>query len=108
MRPALDGKSGSRREDPAAVLPGADGVVMQPAPDGGLADGGSDAAGAGGAGELIEAPAGQRQAVLGGGFASQGANLHADLRGGSPGATGAREFLKAFQDGARRSACARG
>jgi len=70
---------------------------MQPAPDGGLADGGSDAAGAGGTGKIVEAPARQGQAVLGGGFASQGANLHNDLRGESPRATGAREFLKAIQ-----------
>ena len=38
----LAGEVGVAREDPAAVLPGADGVVMQPAPDGGFADGGSD------------------------------------------------------------------
>ena len=37
----LEGEVGVAREDPAAVLPRADGVVVQPAPDGGLAEGGS-------------------------------------------------------------------
>ena len=40
----LEGEIWSAREDPGAVLPGANGVLVQPAPHGGVADARDDAA----------------------------------------------------------------
>ena len=104
----LVGEVGVAREDPAAVLPRADGVVMQQAPDGGFADAGSDAAGAGGADEIVEAPAGQGQVVPGGGLPSQGAHLHDEFRGGEARGVRGAGVPRDRPSGVRRSACARG
>ena len=78
---SLEGEVGVAGGDPAAVLPRADGVLVEPAPDGGVADRGGDAVGAGRAAEVADAPAGQGAVVIRGRLAAEGADLHDNLRG---------------------------
>ena len=94
---SLAGEVGVAREDPAAVLPRADGVVMQPTPDGGFADGGSDAAGAGRADEIVEAPADRGRSCWEGGSQAKARTCTTISGGESPGASGPREFLETVQ-----------
>ena len=103
----LVGEVGVAGEDPAAVLPRADGVLVEPAPDAGVAHGGGDAAGgAGFAREVPDAPAGQGAVAIRGRFASEGADLDDDLRGGRPGGARGGGVPRDRPGGARRSACA--
>jgi hypothetical protein len=73
------------RKNPAAVLPRPDGVLVQPAPDGRIADAGYQSGGNSMAGDLGHAPARQGHFLLTGQLARQGFNLHHDFRGGKTG-----------------------
>ena len=69
------------RKNPAAVLPGSDGVLVQPAPDGRIADAGHQSGLHGVAGDLRHAPPRQRHLLLTGQLTGQGFNLHHDFWG---------------------------
>jgi len=73
------------REDPAAVLPGTDGVLAQPSPDGGVTDGCRQAAGADLGAEFGHAPARKGHTETMGQFAGDGFNAHDQFRGEKPG-----------------------
>ena len=105
---SLEGEVGVAGGDPAAVLPRADGVLVEPAPDGGVADRGGDAVGAGRAAEVADAPAGQGAVVIRGRLAAEGADLHDNLRGEKPGGDRVGGVPRGRPGGVRRSPCAKG
>src|ERR1022692_5191309 len=71
---------GIAREDPTTVVPGPNGVVMQPAPKR-ATDGSHQAFRAGLSGQIRGAPAGQWQVVCGREFASPSLDLNDQIRG---------------------------
>lgn len=73
------------REDPATVLPGADRVFMEPAPNSAITDAGYQTGGSCLASNIGGTEARQRQATLGGKFAGQCLNLDDDFWGEKPG-----------------------
>ena len=83
--PSLGGEIWVTREYPAAMLPRADGVFVEPPPDCLVADGGHDAAALGLAHNVCSAQAGERKTQRGGQLTGNGLNLHYDLRGEKPG-----------------------
>ena len=68
-------------KQPATMLPGPDGVLMEPAPDGGPADGGHQARLTELSGQIVVAPARERKALTGRQLAGQGLNLNDNLWG---------------------------
>ena len=68
-------------KQPATMLPGPDGVLMEPAPDGGPADGGHQAGLTELLGQIVVAPAREGKALTGRQLAGQGFNLNDDLWG---------------------------
>ncbi len=102
------GKIGVAGEDPATVLPSADGVLVEPAPDGAAADRGDEAAGAGFAPEVAHAPAGEGKAAVDGELAGEGTHLDDDLRAGKPGGDRGVGVPQDRPSGMQRSACAKG
>ena len=82
-RPRLRGEPGVAREHPTTMGPGLDGVLVQPAPDGGAADVGDDSSADGLAPDVGAAEAGQWQAGLMWHLASQGLDGD-DHVGGKP------------------------
>ncbi len=96
----LDGKVRIARKNPAAVLPGPNGVLMKPAPDRRIADAGHQSRGHGMAGDLRHAPTRQRHLMLAGQLAGQGFNLHDDFWGKKTGG-GPVEGVPPSQPGVR-------
>ena len=81
--PRLRGEPGVAREHPTTMRPGLDGVLVQPAPDGGAADVGDDSSADGLAPDVGAAEAGQWQAGLMWHLASRGLDGD-DHVGGNP------------------------
>jgi len=73
------------RENPTPMLPGADGVFTEPAPDGGVTDRGNKSGSAHVLGEFRHAPARQRNAQGSRQLASDGLNFDEQLWGERPG-----------------------
>ena len=82
-RPAFSCEGRVAREDPAAVAPGPNGVLGQPAPERGLADGRDEPAAQDLALDLGDAEARQREAVLVGQLTGQRLNRDDDAGGKS-------------------------
>lgn len=96
------------REDPTAVKPRSDGILMEPAPKRRLTDLGDQAGLADLLGQFGEAPAREGQAKLFGQFASQGFNLHDQFWGEKPGGGPGGGVLPTRASAPGRSACAIG
>jgi len=94
------------RKDPRAVPPRADSVLVQPAPDGAVADGGHQAATLGITAQIRYAPTRQRLLMSAGQFTGQRFDLNDQLWGEKPGADPGEAFLPGPPVAARRSACA--
>ena len=105
-RPRLRGEPGVAREHPTTMRPGLDGVLVQPAPDGGAADVGDDSSADGLAPDVSAAEAGQWQAGLMWHLASQGLDGDDHVGGETPagGPAGARRRDR--RGAVRRIACA--
>lgn len=94
------------RKDPAAVPPGADSVLVQPAPDGALTDGGHQAAALGITAQIRYAPTRQGLLMSAGQFTGQRFDLNDQLWGEKPGADPGGAFHPGPPVAARKSACA--
>ena len=92
---------GIPRKQPAAVLPGADGVFVEPAPEGAARQAGHQAGPAGMATQFSAAPTRQGTVPPRGQFTGRGLDLDDHLRGGGPRPAGAWTLLDTFE--ARRS-----
>lgn len=68
-------------KQPATMLPGPDGILMEPAPDGGPADGGHQARLTDLSGQIVVAPVREGNALTGRQLAGQSLNLNDDLWG---------------------------
>ena len=77
----LGEKVGIAGKQPATMLPGPDGILMEPAPHGGPADGGHQARLTELLGQIVVAPAREGKALTGRQLAGQGLNLNDDLWG---------------------------
>lgn len=77
----LGEKVGIAGKQPATMLPGPDGILMEPAPDGGPADGSHQARLTELSGQIVVAPAREGKALTGRQLAGQGLNLNDDLWG---------------------------
>jgi hypothetical protein len=85
MRLALNGKSGSRRKDPGAVLPRANRVVAQPPPHGLVADGSDQAAALWFANDIGGNQPGERKAARRWQLLRERLNLNDEFWGKEPG-----------------------
>jgi len=94
------------RKDPRAVPPRADGVLVQPAPDGAVADGGHQAAILGIATQIRHAPTRQRLLMGAGQFTGQSFDLNDQLWGEKPGGDPGEAVLPGPPVASRKSACA--
>ena len=83
--PRLDPEVRVAREDPTAMLPRTDGVLVQPAPNGLAADAGDDTGAANFARHIRDAHARQRKSQIGWQLTCQRLDLNDHLRGGKPG-----------------------
>jgi hypothetical protein len=99
-------EAGIAGEDPAAMLPGTDGIGRKPPPDGCIRDRSDDALLDGGSGEIWCVPAGQRHTALSGQLTRQRLNRHNNLRGGKPGAARSVVAPGDRPSAAGRSVCA--
>ena len=68
-------------KDPTAVIPGPNGILMKPAPDGAIGNRGDQTGLAHLSGDVRRIPAGKRKVVSGGQFAGQSLNLYDQFRG---------------------------
>ena len=105
--PRLGRERGIARENPHPVLPGADGILGEPAPHGGAAHGGHEARPGGLAGKVGATQPGQGESPGGGQFTGEGFDLHDDLWGETPGAAPGGDAPPARVSVRRRSVCAR-
>jgi len=96
------------RENPTPMLPGADGVFTEPAPDGGVTDRGNKSGSAHVLGELCRAPAGQRNAQGSRQLAGDGLNFDEQLWGERPGDAPVVAALPGLGVVARRTSFATG
>jgi len=94
------------RKNPAAVSPRTDSVLVQPAPDGALADGGHQSATLGITAQIRYAPTGQGLLMNAGKFTGQCFDANHQLWGEKPGADPGGAFHPGPPVAARRSACA--
>ena len=94
------------RKDPRAVPPRADSVLVQPAPDGALADGGHYATTLGIAAQIRYAPTRQRLLMGAGQFTGQSFDLNDQLWGEKPGGDPGEAVLPGPPVASRKSACA--
>src|SRR5215469_1940808 len=92
------GKVGITREDPTAVIPGPNGILMQPAPKRAAADGRHQTGLTDLARQIRSAPARQRQVVGGGQFASPSLDLYDQIRGKKSGDDPDESALRARRD----------
>lgn len=82
---SLDGKGGVTGKDPATMTPRTNGVFMEPPPDGVARDAGNQTGITNLAGYVGGVPVGNRDAMSGWQFASQGLNLNHQVWGKKPG-----------------------
>ena len=94
------------RENPTAVLPGTDRVLVEPTPDGSATDLGDDAALGDFTDQILSAESGQRQSCRGWQFTGQCLDLHDDFWGEKQ--AGARFVVRRpnLRGVPRRSVCA--
>jgi len=104
---ALGGEVRVAREYPTAVVPGPNGVLMQPAPQRAAADRGNQTALLDLLNQLTGAPAGQRHTVLGRQFTRQSLNLNDEIWGEKSGGDPDERALPALEGGQRKSASAK-
>ncbi len=102
----LDSEAGVSGEDPTAVVPGANGVFMEPPPNGASGDGGNQAGIADLAGNVRSVPVGKGNAMGGGQLASQRLNLNDQFWGKKPGDDPGGSARLDRPDALRRSAFA--
>ena len=81
----FDGKGGVSGEDPASVIPGTDGVGMEPSPNGASRNRGHQAGVADLPNQIRRVPVRQRNAMSGWQLARQGFNLNDQFWGEKPG-----------------------
>lgn len=81
----LGGKLWVARKDPTAVIPGPDGILMQPAPDCAAGDGGHQAGLTDLLSDVRRIPMRKRKAVGGGQFTGESLDLHHQFWGEKPG-----------------------
>jgi hypothetical protein len=81
----FDGKGGVSREDPASVIPGADGVGVEPSPNRASGNRGNQTGVADLPSKIRRVPVRQRNAVSGRQLARQGFNLNDQFWGKKPG-----------------------
>ena len=93
----LDGKLRVSRKDPAAVPPGSDRILVQPAPDGAVADGGDQPRPPHLLRHLGYAPARQRQLIVAGSSQASALTCTTSSGGKSPGSTRASLFFQSRQ-----------
>ena len=105
--PRFFGEMGVSRENPAAMLPRADGVLMEPAPDGGPADAGDQPGLAHLGGQIGAAPSRDGQSEGGGQLTGQGFNLDHYLWGEKTGGDPAESYPPDPSGVFRKSAFAR-
>ena len=96
------------REDPGAVLPGSNGVLVQPAPHRRVAEARNDAALLRFAHDIGATEARQRQPTRSGQFTGEGLDLHHQLWGGRPGGGPGAGALRVPEVVHGRTACAKG
>jgi hypothetical protein len=82
----FEGEVGVAWEQPTAMLPGADSILVQPAPEGAATDAGHQTRLTDVADQIGGAPPRQRQTMRGGHFTSQRFNLHDEFWGKKSGA----------------------
>jgi hypothetical protein len=105
--PSLGGEVRVTGEDPTAVVPGPNGIFVQPTPQGAAADRGHQPALLDLLNQVTGAPAGQRPTVLGGQFTGQSFNLHDEVWGKKSGGDPDEHALPALRGGRQKSACAK-
>jgi len=96
------------RENPTAMKPRSDRVLVEPAPKRAVTDLGHQPGLSDLLVQLRHTPARERQAELAGQFARQGFNLHDQFWGGKPGGDPGGEVLRGRASALGRSACAIG
>jgi len=106
--PGLECEIRIAREDPGAVLPGPNGVLVQPAPHGGVTDARNDAALLRFAHDIGTTETRQRQPTRGRQFTGDGLDLHHQLWGGRPGGDPGVGALRVPVVVHERTACAIG
>lgn len=99
---------GVARKDPTAVVPGANGVLVQPPPDGASRDAGDQAGLTDLAPELAGAPARQGDALGGWQLTGEGLDLNDQFWGGKSGDGPDGDVLRGRPNVARRNVCATG
>src|SRR5271169_5576413 len=104
----FDGEVWIARKNPAPMLPRANRVLTEPAPDRLVADGGRQSAALHLPGNVAAAHARQGQTARGGQFARHGLNEHDDLRGKKLGGDPSAAALPGPASAARRSVYATG
>jgi len=100
------GEIGIARKDPTAVVPRANGVLVEPAPDGASRDGGDQAGLTDLAGDVGGAPAGQREIEGGRQLARKSLDLNDEVRGKKPGGDPGGNARPIRRGAPRRNACA--
>ena len=102
------GEVGIAREDPTAVIPRPDGVLMQPPPKSAAADGSHQTGRADLSRQIGGAPAGQRQTVCGGEFAGPSLNLNDEIWGKKSGGDPDESVLLSRRGVREKTVCAKG
>lgn len=102
----LDGKQGVARKDPTAVIPGPNGILMKPAPDRAVGDGGDQAGLTDLPSDVRSIPMRKRKPMGGGQFTGESLDLHHQFWGEKPGGDPDEEVLPGPPVGLRRNACA--
>ena len=102
----LNGKGRIAGEDPTAVIPGPNCVLMKPTPNGASGDCRHQTRGNDLPGNIGSAPAGQRKTLSAGQFAGEGFNLHDQFWGEKPGGDPGVSARRGRPDALRKSACA--
>lgn len=105
--PRLRGEVQIAGKYPAAMLPGADGVFVEPPPHRLVTDGCDDGAALRLAHDVCGAQPSEGQTQRGGQLTGDGLNLDDDLRGGKPGVGPAVVALPGLLGVGERNACAR-
>jgi hypothetical protein len=107
-RTGFRGEIGVSRKNPTSMLPGTDGVFTEPAPDGGVTDGGNESGSARVLGKFCRAPARKRDAQGSRQFAGDGLNFDEQLWGEKLGDARDEAVLPALGVVARRTSFATG
>lgn len=102
----LDGEARVARKDPSAVIPRANGVLMEPAPNRAAGDGGGQAGLADVPGDVRRIPMRERNAAGGGELTGESLDLHRQFWGEKPGGGRGEAVPPGQRGGLRRNASA--